>query len=485
MPKCFDSARVARRGVELPRGQRACRDAVAARRAAPRRRERAAPRRSSRSIVRGRLGGRNFGERELARREAEPRDARPMPARVDGDEQVVALGVEQVRVGDRAGRDDAHHLALDRALAGRRIADLLADRDRLAQLHQLREIALDGVERHAGHRDRRAGGCAARGERDVEELGGALRVVVEQLVEIAHPVEQQLVRMLRLRAEILLHHRRVRRRAEVGGLAAGVDIVRIIKLAPRSWPARAARAHRSEAQCGAPRPLHAMPALTLRPGALALADLRRLWSAPSIRCRSTLRQDPRSTLRRKPCGRVVAAGKTVYGVNTGFGLLARTRIDDARLAELQRALVLSHSAGTGALAGGQCRAARRRVEGGLARARAFGRALERDRGARRARKFRSRSLHPVAGIGRRVGRPGAARASVGGADRRGRSDDRWPRDAGARGARASRTEAGRAGAEGGTRAAERHAGVDGARARGPVRGRARDGGRFCRGCAER
>jgi histidine ammonia-lyase len=38
----------------------------------------------------------------------------------------------------------------------------------------------------------------------------------------------------------------------------------------------------------------------------------------------------------------------VYGVNTGFGLLARTRIDDTRLAELQRALVLSHSAGTGA-----------------------------------------------------------------------------------------------------------------------------------------
>ena len=47
--------------------------------------------------------------------------------------------------------------------------------------------------------------------------------------------------------------------------------------------------------------------------------------------------------------RVLAGGETVYGVNTGFGLLARTRIDDARLAELQRALVRSHSAGTGAL----------------------------------------------------------------------------------------------------------------------------------------
>ncbi len=46
---------------------------------------------------------------------------------------------------------------------------------------------------------------------------------------------------------------------------------------------------------------------------------------------------------------VLASGQTVYGVNTGFGLLARTRIDAARLAELQRALVLSHSAGTGPL----------------------------------------------------------------------------------------------------------------------------------------
>ena len=47
--------------------------------------------------------------------------------------------------------------------------------------------------------------------------------------------------------------------------------------------------------------------------------------------------------------RVIAQGDTVYGVNTGFGLLARTRIDNTRLTELQRALVRSHSAGTGAL----------------------------------------------------------------------------------------------------------------------------------------
>ena len=33
-------------------------------------------------------------------------------------------------------------------------------------------------------------------------------------------------------------------------------------------------------------------------------------------------------------GRVLAGGETVYGVNTGFGLLARTRIDNARLTDL-------------------------------------------------------------------------------------------------------------------------------------------------------
>jgi histidine ammonia-lyase len=38
----------------------------------------------------------------------------------------------------------------------------------------------------------------------------------------------------------------------------------------------------------------------------------------------------------------------VYGINTGFGMLAQTRIPDGRLAELQRNLLLSHCTGTGA-----------------------------------------------------------------------------------------------------------------------------------------
>lgn len=46
--------------------------------------------------------------------------------------------------------------------------------------------------------------------------------------------------------------------------------------------------------------------------------------------------------------RILARGEPVYGINTGFGKLASVRIADADLATLQRNIVLSHAAGTGA-----------------------------------------------------------------------------------------------------------------------------------------
>lgn len=45
---------------------------------------------------------------------------------------------------------------------------------------------------------------------------------------------------------------------------------------------------------------------------------------------------------------LVARHAPAYGINTGFGKLAQTRIADAELAQLQTNLVLSHSAGVGA-----------------------------------------------------------------------------------------------------------------------------------------
>jgi histidine ammonia-lyase len=45
--------------------------------------------------------------------------------------------------------------------------------------------------------------------------------------------------------------------------------------------------------------------------------------------------------------RVISEGRTVYGVNTGFGLLARKKISPGELELLQRSIVLSHAAGVG------------------------------------------------------------------------------------------------------------------------------------------
>ena len=46
---------------------------------------------------------------------------------------------------------------------------------------------------------------------------------------------------------------------------------------------------------------------------------------------------------------ILDEGRTVYGINTGFGLLANTSIAPQDLETLQKNLVLSHATGVGAL----------------------------------------------------------------------------------------------------------------------------------------
>ena len=83
----------------------------------------------------------------------------------------------------------------------------------------------------------------------------------------------------------------------------------------------------------------------LDPTAIDLATLRHLWRGESCALdQASLRRVADSAV---AVERIVAGGETVYGVNTGFGLLATTRIADDRLAELQTNLILSHSAGLG------------------------------------------------------------------------------------------------------------------------------------------
>ncbi|MFV8909618.1 histidine ammonia-lyase [Enterobacter hormaechei] len=89
-----------------------------------------------------------------------------------------------------------------------------------------------------------------------------------------------------------------------------------------------------------------MNALTLTPGSLTLKQLRHVWRQPV-----TLSLDEsahRAINDSVACVEaIVAEGRTAYGINTGFGLLAQTRIATHDLENLQRSLVLSHAAGVG------------------------------------------------------------------------------------------------------------------------------------------
>jgi histidine ammonia-lyase len=85
----------------------------------------------------------------------------------------------------------------------------------------------------------------------------------------------------------------------------------------------------------------------VRAGHLTLPVLRRIYQAPAA---LSLGADDRARIAAAAAlvGKIVAAGDAAYGINTGFGLLAQTRIPDDQLALLQRNLLLSHAAGVGA-----------------------------------------------------------------------------------------------------------------------------------------
>ncbi|WP_308365189.1 MULTISPECIES: histidine ammonia-lyase [unclassified Microbulbifer] len=86
--------------------------------------------------------------------------------------------------------------------------------------------------------------------------------------------------------------------------------------------------------------------LEINPGQLTLAQLRRVAREP-VQLSLNKAAYPAIAASEKTVAQVLSEGRTVYGINTGFGLLANTRIEQKDLETLQRAIVLSHAAGTG------------------------------------------------------------------------------------------------------------------------------------------
>jgi histidine ammonia-lyase len=87
--------------------------------------------------------------------------------------------------------------------------------------------------------------------------------------------------------------------------------------------------------------------IVLTPGQVSLAQLRRIYREP-VRLALAEHTHADIVAAWQRVQDIVAENAVVYGINTGFGKLAQTRIPHERLAELQRNLVLSHSVGTGA-----------------------------------------------------------------------------------------------------------------------------------------
>lgn len=88
--------------------------------------------------------------------------------------------------------------------------------------------------------------------------------------------------------------------------------------------------------------------LTLNPGQMSLPQLRAIAArfdpiALPPECEGQVRASAATVQN------IVAAGKPAYGINTGFGKLAKIQIPDEQLAQLQTNLVRSHAVGVGAL----------------------------------------------------------------------------------------------------------------------------------------
>ena len=146
----------------------------------------------------------------VAGRHVAERRAGVLPVQKDATEEVAAPVVEAGAVDDRAGRDDADDIALDKALGERRVLGLLADGDLVALGDQARDVGVARMIGNAAHRRlilRRLAAVAGR-QRQIELARGELGILVEHLVEVAQAEKEDRILILFLDLQILLHHRR-------------------------------------------------------------------------------------------------------------------------------------------------------------------------------------------------------------------------------------------------------------------------------------
>ena len=152
----------------------------------------------------------------------DPRGTEPILVPGQSHQQVRPPCLQQGLFRDRARRDDPDHFALDRQFprACLRVLHLLNDGNPKAAPDQAREVDFRSMVGNAAHRDRCSGMLAAVRQGDIESGGRGFGVGKEQLIEIAHPEEQQRVGLFGLGRKPLRHRWRCPRSR--GHLGRGV-----------------------------------------------------------------------------------------------------------------------------------------------------------------------------------------------------------------------------------------------------------------------
>ena len=169
----------------------------------PEARQFAASRQQARCLgIRRKLGGKKLASGDIG-----GGDAGAGAFEDDRGDEVVPVRVEHRRFGDGPWGDDAGDIALDQALRLRCLADLLAHGDLVPRGDQLADVSLGGVVGNSGQGNAMALAHLAAGEHDIEHAGGDDGVVLEGLVEVAQPKEEDDVGVALLDIEVLAAQR--------------------------------------------------------------------------------------------------------------------------------------------------------------------------------------------------------------------------------------------------------------------------------------
>lgn len=89
-----------------------------------------------------------------------------------------------------------------------------------------------------------------------------------------------------------------------------------------------------------------MKTFVLKPGSLSLKAIR-MVAKHHVPLAVEASAYKKITISKQTVADIIASGKTVYSINTGFGALAKVKIPQEQFADLQRNIILSHACGVG------------------------------------------------------------------------------------------------------------------------------------------